>query len=228
MKLAALSLVFLPARGAEPAPPPGAPASQQMLEAAARQRRSVAAMAASVARQRAAVARMQRSLAGPGDWTPAARNPLALVTPEPPEPPSAGCRILSEAQISALAEAAGAKEGVAADLLRAVIEKESASDPCAVSRKGALGLMQLMPTTVTQLSVRDPFDPQESVGAGARLLKQLLQRYGGDLALALGAYNAGPARVDATGGVPQIQETIDYVNQILGRLSPASEDTSHF
>ena len=81
-----------------------------------------------------------------------------------------------------------------------------------------MGLMQLMPATAQELGVRDPFDPSESLSSGARLLKQLLARFGGDTALALGAYNAGPARVEESGGVPQIPETINYVQQILSRL----------
>ena len=78
--------------------------------------------------------------------------------------------------------------------------------------------MQLMPATQAQLDVRDPFDPQESLSAGAKLLKQLLDRYHGDLALALSAYNAGVGRVDRTFSVPEIPETKDYVTDILGRL----------
>jgi soluble lytic murein transglycosylase-like protein len=218
MRPAALVLALLPAWGAEPARP-------GIQEAVAAQRRSVLAMAAALARQRASVARMRSSLAAHGETARSARPPLALVTPSPPESFSPGCQALSEAQLSALAEAAGAREGLAADLLKAVIERESASYPCAVSKKGALGLMQLMPATVTELSVQDPFDPEQSVGAGARLLKQFLVRYGGDLALALSAYNAGPARVDAAGGVPEIQETIDYVTRILTRISLSSDNS---
>ena len=81
-----------------------------------------------------------------------------------------------------------------------------------------------MPATVTGLSVENPFDPKENVDAGAKLLKQLLVRYGGDVALALGAYNAGPARVDAAGEVPEIQETMDYVNHILTRIGSSSDE----
>jgi soluble lytic murein transglycosylase-like protein len=216
VKLTLLMLVLLPAWGAEPAD-----------QAAAAQRQSVRAMEASVAKQRAAVARMRASLTYRRDEAPRLAAPLALVTPEFPAPASPGCQPLSEGQVSALVEEAGAREGLAAGLLRAVIEKESASYPCAVSKKGALGLMQLMPATITQLSVRDPFNPEESVSAGTKLLKQLLLRYEGDLALALGAYNAGPARVDAAGGVPAIQETVDYVRQILTRI-PRMQDRPLF
>jgi soluble lytic murein transglycosylase-like protein len=78
--------------------------------------------------------------------------------------------------------------------------------------------MQLMPATALELGVRDPFDPAENLSSGARLLKQLLARFGGDTALALGAYNAGPGRVDESGGIPQIPETMRYVQQILSKL----------
>jgi soluble lytic murein transglycosylase-like protein len=104
------------------------------------------------------------------------------------------------------------------DLLRAVIEKESSYLPCAVSRTGAQGLMQLMPATAAELGLENPFDPRENVNAGARFLKQLLVKYEGNLPLALAAYNAGPSRVDATAGLPLIPETVNYVSEILGRL----------
>ena len=81
--------------------------------------------------------------------------------------------------------------------------------------------MQLMPATQAQLQVQNPFSAQESLEAGSKLLKQLLDRYHGDLSQALSAYNAGPARVDAAGGVPKIPETQNYVSGILNRLFPA-------
>ena len=110
------------------------------------------------------------------------------------------------------------RDGVSPDLLRSVMKQESGFRPCAVSSKGAMGLMQLMPATAEQLGVLDPFDPISNLDGGARFLKQLLGRYGGDVPKALGAYNAGPARVDATGAVPAIPETVDYVRQILSAL----------
>jgi soluble lytic murein transglycosylase-like protein len=109
-------------------------------------------------------------------------------------------------------------------LLRAVMERESGFHPCAVSPKGAKGLMQLMPDTAAQLGVKDPFDPKENVDAGAHYLKQMLDRYKGDLSQALGAYNAGPAAVDQAGGVPDIPETLDYVKSILQKLAPTRTD----
>ena len=104
------------------------------------------------------------------------------------------------------------------DLLRSVIQQESGARPCAVSSKGAMGLMQLMPATALDLGVRDAFDPKENIEGGARFLKQLLQMYGGDVSLALGAFNAGPGRVNRAGGVPDIPETVDYVQKVLDLL----------
>jgi soluble lytic murein transglycosylase-like protein len=78
--------------------------------------------------------------------------------------------------------------------------------------------MQLMPDTAGRFGVKDPFDPKQNVDAGAKYLKELLTRYSGNLGLALGAYNAGPNKVDEAGGIPAIPETTNYVNEILGRL----------
>ena len=80
--------------------------------------------------------------------------------------------------------------------------------------------MQLMPATALQFGVQDPFDPEENINAGARFLKQLMTRYAGDLTLALGAYNAGPGRVDAAGGLPPIAETLNYVQDIQRLVTP--------
>jgi len=127
----------------------------------------------------------------------------------------ANCDPLPDAQVESLVTTAANRESLDRDLLRGVIRQESAFKPCAVSSKGAQGLMQLMPATAWQFGVADPFDPAQNVDGGAKLLKQLLNRYNGDLGKALGAYNAGPSRVDAVDGIPQIPETQDYVKQIL-------------
>jgi soluble lytic murein transglycosylase-like protein len=108
--------------------------------------------------------------------------------------------------------------GLDPDLVRAVIRQESGFQPCAVSAKGAAGLMQLMPATLAELEVQDAFDPEQNIDAGIRLLRRLLDRYNGDLALALAAYNAGPMRVDGANGVPPIPETRQYVSDLLKRL----------
>jgi soluble lytic murein transglycosylase-like protein len=81
-----------------------------------------------------------------------------------------------------------------------------------------MGLMQLMPATAEQFGIQDPFDAASNLDAGARFLKQLLNKYGGDLPKALGAYNAGPSKVDSAGSVPAIPETMEYVRQILAAL----------
>ena len=114
-----------------------------------------------------------------------------------------------------LAAEAARREGLDERLLISVMETESGFRPCAVSPKGALGLMQLMPATALEWGVSDPLDPRANVIAGARYLKQLLNRYGGNLMLALSAYNAGPARVDNAGGVPSIRETLDYLRKVV-------------
>lgn len=101
------------------------------------------------------------------------------------------------------------------ELLKAVISQESGGQPHAVSPKGAKGLMQLMDETSRELGVRNPFDPEENVFAGARYLSRLLDRWGGDLNKALAAYNAGPAMVEKYGGVPPFAETRAYVRRIL-------------
>ncbi len=116
-----------------------------------------------------------------------------------------------DAIIDEHAEAAG----VSADLVRAVIQVESAFNPLAVSPKGAMGLMQLMPATATELGVGNPFDPSQNIGGGVRYLKRLLARYDDRVELALAAYNAGPGAVDRYGQqVPPYRETRDYVKKI--------------
>jgi len=147
------------------------------------------------------------------EW-PAPPDFAAALAAAPPD-----CDPLPEKDVNALVDTAAKKEGVKADLIHAVMEQESGFKPCAVSSKGAEGLMQLMPSTADEFHVADPFDPSENVSAGAKLLRMLLDKYGGDTRLALGAYNAGGARVDQNGVVPDIPETQDYVSSILSRLA---------
>jgi soluble lytic murein transglycosylase-like protein len=110
---------------------------------------------------------------------------------------------------------AGEANGVDADFIRSVIKAESGSNPKAVSRKGAQGLMQLMPATASKLGVKDSFDPEQNVNGGTQFLRELLVKYNGDAAKALAAYNAGPKRVQQYHGVPPYQETRQYVAKII-------------
>ena len=107
------------------------------------------------------------------------------------------------------------RHGLSADLVSAVIQVESAFNPRALSPKGAMGLMQLMPSTATEYGVLHPFDPDENIGAGVAYLRRLMDRYDGRVELALAAYNAGPGAVDKYGEtVPPYQETRNYVRKI--------------
>jgi len=122
-----------------------------------------------------------------------------------------------------LIRAAAQKHGIEEKLIARVIAVESNFNPRAVSRRRAQGLMQLLPQTAARFSVADVFDPAQNIDAGARYLKELLERYQGDLRLALAAYNAGPEMVDRYGGIPPFAETQNYVRRITARLGPSEE-----
>ena len=142
--------------------------------------------------------------------------------PAPPDPapaaatapgmPAAGT-VQPSLSPTELADAAADKYGLPRQLVRSVMAAESNFQPQAVSPKGAIGLMQLMPETAAQLGV-DPFDPVQNVDGGTRYLRDLLERYNGGLHHALAAYNAGPQVVDKYNGVPPYRETVNYVARI--------------
>ena len=172
----------------------------------------------SIAKQRAAVLKQVEAVMGkpatpaaPFFTVPWVETPTSSAAPPPCDP-------MPAADLDKLVEQNSEQQGVKAELIRAVIAQESGARPCAVSPKGAQGIMQLMPATSDQFGVKDPFDPKQNVEAGTKLLKQLLTKYNSDVKLALAAYNAGEGRVDKDGGVPQIPETQNYVTDIQAKL----------
>lgn len=128
-----------------------------------------------------------------------------------PEPVDEG----SPTALRSLVTRVSREQGVDPRLVHALVQVESDFDPQAVSRRGALGLMQLMPETARRLDVSDPFDPEENVRAGVRELSRLIDRYAGDLPRALAAYNAGEGAVASYRGVPPYRETRSYVSRIM-------------
>jgi hypothetical protein len=150
------------------------------------------------------------------------RSVIARIEPDEvpyPEPVTAvtpSGRLLTSALYDEIIEKAAASEGVSAQLVRAVIQVESGYQPRARSRKGAMGLMQLMPETARLYDVIDPYEPRSNIQAGVKHLKWLLARF--ELPLALAAYNAGEATVRRFGGLPPYPETRDYVSRVLALL----------
>jgi hypothetical protein len=134
----------------------------------------------------------------------------------------------SPQDIDAAIDQAASRHNVDPNLVRAVIKVESNFNPNAVSRKGAMGLMQLMPQTARQLRVANPFDPQQNVDAGVRHLKQLMESYGGDVKLTLAAYNAGQGAVARSAGVPHFAETRNYVKRITQLYYGGSDSGMRF
>ncbi len=147
---------------------------------------------------------------------PAASTAENLIPPELQEPDSAAspAPLTTSAAVDSAIEQAAARHRVDPNLVRAIIKVESNFNPRARSRKGAMGLMQLMPYTARSLNVSNPFDPQQNVDAGVRHLKELMENFGGDLSMSLAAYNAGAGAVVRNNGVPPYSETRNYVKQI--------------
>jgi len=144
--------------------------------------------------------------------------------PPPPPPPPPPAPVIAAAPAPAapprkltpkeLVDQAAARAGLPKAIVHSVAKAESAYRTDALSKKGAIGIMQLMPGTASQLNA-DPRNPEQNVDAGARYLRELLQRYDGDVAKALAAYNAGPGAVDKYKGVPPYAETQTYVDRVL-------------
>lgn len=119
------------------------------------------------------------------------------------------------ADYNAYVHKAASKYEVEPELIRAVIKTESNGNHRAVSKKGAIGLMQLMPSTAADMNVSNPFNPEENIEGGTRYLRYLLEKFNGDTTLALAAYNAGPKTVERYGNIPPIAETVQYVKKVF-------------
>lgn len=120
----------------------------------------------------------------------------------------------SEGKYDHIISRTSAKYNIEPAVIKAVITAESDWNPRAISSKGAVGLMQLMPETAKDMQVSNPYDPEENIEGGTRYLRWLLNRFQGNLDLALAAYNAGPSTVEKTGGIPQFSETRKYVKNV--------------
>src|SRR5664280_961799 len=135
--------------------------------------------------------------------------------PAPPELQAVTSQVQKSVDLNTIVSAASTRSQVDADFIASVIRAESGNNPHAISRKGAQGLMQLMPQTASNLGVKNSFDPAENVDGGVRYLRELLLQYNGDAAKALAAYNAGPQRVRQYKGVPPYRETHAYVARVI-------------
>jgi soluble lytic murein transglycosylase-like protein len=192
-----------------------------------RQMGSATKMQAAAAHQKAAAQKQTTPVPEGSFFSAGWSGPSILPTQLPGDLPE--CPAMQESEYEPLVREAAARNQLNPTLITAMIRQESAFRPCAISDKGAMGLMQLMPETAGSLNTLNPFDPAQNVEGGARYLKQMLARFNGDLRLALAAYNAGPEKVDKADGtkpaVPDIQETRDYVDSISTALHGESAET---
>jgi soluble lytic murein transglycosylase-like protein len=165
-------------------------------------------------------------LAVAGGEVEIASGELIAVEPEDFIPASESATVAFDVRYADLIRAAAQKHGVNEKLIAHVIAAESNFDAKAVSRKNALGLMQLLPQTAARYAVTNIFDPAQNIDAGTHYLKDLLGRYRGNIPLALAAYNAGPEMVDRYGGIPPFRETQNYVKQITSKLASDAQTAS--
>jgi hypothetical protein len=150
----------------------------------------------------------EKDTAPPPAVAPTSVQRGAVVTPQRQE-------ALTQEGLNQVVSGAGARNQIDPDFIRSVIKAESGFHQNAVSRKGALGLMQLMPGTASEMGITNPFDPKSNVEGGTKYLRDLLVKYNFDVNKALAAYNAGPKRVDQYHGIPPYYETQAYVSRII-------------
>jgi soluble lytic murein transglycosylase-like protein len=160
--------------------------------------------------------------APPAPAAPSTAAPTAATTPAPATP--AATPPLTPAAMHQMLNHAGAVHNIDADLLASIVHAESNGNPHAVSRAGAQGLMQLMPSTASQLGVSNSFVPEQNIGGGTAYLDQLLTRYHDDIRLAVAAYNAGPAAVDRYHGIPPFAETRAYVARVVREFNRRKQE----
>jgi len=150
-----------------------------------------------------------------GDWIPRLTAPA-----------KAGSTAASSAEINNLVEQTASRLQVDPQLVHAIIKVESEYDPNAISNKGAMGLMQLIPETAHRFGVENPFNPKENIEGGVSYLKHLLGMFDGDLPKSLAAYNAGEGAVQRSGGIPSIPETKAYVRKVTNLYQSGSPQSS--